>query len=142
MTLGTWPMVTSTLLRRSGPISKHEFSQIFDFLKLNQHDKLAIAVSGSPESLALLSLLKSVAPSSQLMAYTFDHGLNPKTTGYIQKLRDQIAKMGSYFLADRRPLSNPVDWKTSLIRSYLQTGNHRDQDILAIIIVHLKITAD
>jgi tRNA(Ile)-lysidine synthase TilS/MesJ len=82
-------------------ISVAEFSPILRTLGLlgkEMAPPLAIGLSGNPESLALVALLKASDPSMDLTALTFDHGQSPAASDLAEDLGRRMADMGAYLI--------------------------------------------
>ena len=62
-------------------ISNLQFKRLMEQCEMNPYakDKLVIALSGGPDSMALLSLLKDWTDCSRLVAVTIDHGFREGT---------------------------------------------------------------
>ena len=84
---------------KSRSIGVAEFSQILQTLGLLGKEMatppLAIGVSGSPESLALVALIKASVPAVDLTALTFDHGQSPAASALAEDLSRRMADLGA-----------------------------------------------
>lgn len=80
-------------------ISVAEFSPILRSLGLLGEEMipppLAVGLTGNPESLALIALIKSSIPTADLTAITFDHGQSPAASALAKNLSHRMAAMGT-----------------------------------------------
>lgn len=77
-------------------------------------EKIALAVSGGPDSMAMLALAAAAFPG-QVIAATVDHGLRPASVGEAAMVADYCAQLGvahaTLSIADPRdPRDNLHDW--------------------------------
>lgn len=74
----TVPQRKNSLPRRQSPgIAERVAAVIRDNRLIRQGDRVLVAVSGGPDSLALLHLLRAIDVPMELMAAYIDHGLRP-----------------------------------------------------------------
>ncbi len=65
-------------------------------LRITSHETFAVAVSGGPDSMALLLLAKSWIEKNdgRLAALTVDHGLRPESAGEAEQVKQWCRKLG------------------------------------------------
>lgn len=70
------------------PLEKKVLKKIFDFPLLNRGDLVVVAVSGGPDSMALLQVLHAVAGTMELslVAVYLNHGLRPEEVAREEEL--------------------------------------------------------
>ena len=76
------------------PISLSEFRGFLNACALIPSSKIGIAVSGSPQTMALLALMKEAMGPDELMALTFDPRSDKGISSQINQLKIAVNSMG------------------------------------------------
>lgn len=88
-------------------LSSHMLDTIYRHGMLAAGDRVLVAVSGGPDSMALLHLLHEVRENMgvELVVAHFDHGLRPQSQDDVQFVKEAAETLGLAFETERAELS-------------------------------------